>query len=116
MTPARPICPLSEWGRWWGISAPPTTTMNRPCPWCWSGRLPPWTLACAALLISVVLGIPAGIVAAVKRNSVSDAVIRVLALLGQCMPAFWLGIMLIMLFAVKLAGCPLAAQRMACVP
>lgn len=28
-------------GRWWGISAPPTTTMNRPCPWCWSGRLPP---------------------------------------------------------------------------
>ena len=24
-----------------GISAPPTTTMNRPCPWCWSGRLPP---------------------------------------------------------------------------
>lgn len=50
------------------------------------------TLACAALLISVVLGIPAGIVAAVKRNSVSDAVIRVLALLGQCMPAFTLGV------------------------
>lgn len=24
-----------------GDSAPPTTTMNRPCPWCWSGRLPP---------------------------------------------------------------------------
>ena len=64
------------------------------------------TLACAALLISVVLGIPAGIVAAVKRNSVSDAVIRVLALLGQCMPAFWLGIMLIMLFAVKLGWMP----------
>lgn len=49
------------------------------------------TLACAALLISVVLGIPAGIVAAVKRNSVSDAVIRVLALLGQCMPALLAG-------------------------
>ncbi len=64
------------------------------------------TLACAALLISVVLGIPAGIVAAVKHNSVSDAVIRVLALLGQCMPAFWLGIMLIMLFAVKLGWMP----------
>ena len=56
--------------------------------------------------MSVVLGIPAGIVAAVKRNSVSDAVIRVLALLGQCMPAFWLGIMLIMLFAVKLGWMP----------
>ena len=55
---------------------------------------------------TLTLGIPAGIVAAVKRNSVSDAVIRVLALLGQCMPAFWLGIMLIMLFAVKLGWMP----------
>ena len=59
------------------------------------------TLACAALLICVVLG-----VSAVKRNSVSDAIIRVLALLGQCMPAFWLGMMLIMFFAVKLQWLP----------
>lgn len=64
------------------------------------------TLACAALLICVVLGVPAGILSAVKRNSVSDAVIRVLALLGQCMPAFWLGMMLIMLFAVELQWLP----------
>lgn len=64
------------------------------------------TLACAALLICVVLGVPAGILSAVKRNSVSDAIIRVLALLGQCMPAFWLGMMLIMFFAVKLQWLP----------
>ena len=64
------------------------------------------SLACAALLICVLLGVPAGILSAVKRNKLSDAIIRVLALLGQCMPAFWLGIMLIILFAVKLRWLP----------
>lgn len=63
-------------------------------------------LACAALLISVLLGIPAGIISAIKRNSFTDSVIRILALLGQCLPAFWLGIMLIMLFSVKLGWFP----------
>lgn len=69
-------------------------------------------LACTALLISVVLGIPAGILSAIKRNSVSDAVIRVLALLGQCLPAFWLGIMLIMLFSVKLGWLPTGGNEL----
>ena len=63
-------------------------------------------LACTALVISIILGIPAGIISAVRRNSISDSVIRVLALLGQCLPAFWLGIMLIMLFSVKLNWLP----------
>lgn len=63
-------------------------------------------LACTALLISVLLGIPAGIISAIKRNSFTDSVIRILALLGQCLPAFWLGIMLIMLFSVKLGWLP----------
>lgn len=59
-------------------------------------------LATAALVICVLLGIPAGMISAVKRNTKTDSVIRVLALLGQCMPAFWLGIMLVMLFSVNL--------------
>lgn len=63
-------------------------------------------LAVAALAIAVVLGIPAGVLSAVKRNSLSDGVIRVLALLGQCLPAFWLGIMLIMAFSVNLGWLP----------
>lgn len=63
-------------------------------------------LAVAALAIAVVLGIPAGVLSAVKRNSLSDGVIRVLALLGQCLPAFWLGIMLIMVFSVNLGWLP----------
>jgi peptide/nickel transport system permease protein len=63
-------------------------------------------LAGAALLISLVLGIPAGIISSIKRNTKTDTVIRSIALLGQCIPAFWLGIMLILLFSVKLKWLP----------
>jgi peptide/nickel transport system permease protein len=59
-------------------------------------------LAVAALLISVVIAIPAGILSAIKRNSIVDMLIRFFALLGQCIPSFWLGIMFILLFAVTL--------------
>lgn len=68
-------------------------------------------LAGAALLISLVLGIPAGIISSIKRNSRTDAVIRSLALLGQCIPAFWLGIMLILLFSVKLKWLPTSGNE-----
>jgi peptide/nickel transport system permease protein len=64
------------------------------------------TLALAAFAVSLLISIPAGIVAAVRRNSKTDAVIRTLALLGQCVPAFWLGIMLMLLFSVKLKLLP----------
>lgn len=63
-------------------------------------------LAGAALLISLIFGIPAGIISAIKRNSKTDAVIRSISLLGQCIPAFWLGIMLIIIFSVKLRWLP----------
>ena len=59
-------------------------------------------LAGAALLIALVLSIPAGIVSAVRRNTMVDYVSTVLALLGQSMPTFWLGIMLILFFSVSL--------------
>ena len=57
-------------------------------------------LGLAAFLFSMVLGIPLGILSSVKRDSVWDHVGKVVALLGQSMPPFWLGIMLILLFAV----------------
>lgn len=63
-------------------------------------------LASAAMLIALLLAIPAGILAAVKRNSKLDALIRSLALLGQCVPSFWFGIMMILLFSVKLHWLP----------
>ena len=65
-------------------------------------RLPAtFELAAAALLIALVVAIPAGIVSAVRRNTIVDYVATVVALLGQSMPTFWLGIMLILFFSVQ---------------
>ncbi len=64
------------------------------------------TLGVSALAISLIVGIPAGIIAAIKRNTMLDSIIRTLALLGQCVPAFWMGIMMMLLFAVKLGWLP----------
>src|SRR5687768_11040043 len=58
-------------------------------------------LSGAALALALCLAIPAGIVSAVRRNSVLDYISTVVALLGQSMPTFWLGIMLILLFSVQ---------------
>jgi len=65
-------------------------------------RLPAtFELSGAALLVALLLAIPAGVVSAVRRNSVTDYVATVVALLGQSMPTFWLGIMLILIFSVQ---------------
>jgi peptide/nickel transport system permease protein len=58
-------------------------------------------LAGAALLLALCLAIPAGIVSAVRRNSPVDYVATVVALFGQSLPTFWLGIMLILVFSVQ---------------
>jgi peptide/nickel transport system permease protein len=58
-------------------------------------------LAGAGLLIALTLAIPAGIISAVRRNTAADYVSTVVALLGQSMPTFWLGIMLILVFSVQ---------------
>jgi peptide/nickel transport system permease protein len=63
-------------------------------------------LAMAAMAIAVVLGIPAGVLAAQNRNSASDVVVRVLTLLGQAVPSFYLGIVSIIVFAVWLRWLP----------
>jgi ABC-type dipeptide/oligopeptide/nickel transport system permease component len=70
-------------------------------------RLPAtFELAGAGLLIALCLAIPAGIVSAVRRNTAVDYVSTVVALLGQAMPTFWLGIMLILVFSVRLNWLP----------
>ena len=70
-------------------------------------RLPAtFELAGAGLLIALGLAIPAGIVSAVRRNTSVDYVSTVVALLGQAMPTFWLGIMLILVFSVRLNWLP----------
>jgi len=63
-------------------------------------------LALAALIISTLIGIPLGVLSAVKRGSFLDALARLIALLGQSLPAFWLGIVLMYFFSVKLRLLP----------
>jgi ABC-type dipeptide/oligopeptide/nickel transport system permease component len=58
------------------------------------------TLTVLALAVAVAVSIPAGIYSAVRRDSVVDHVVTVVVFLGQSMPVFWTGIMLMLLFAV----------------
>ncbi len=63
-------------------------------------------LSLAAMLVAVLLAIPAGIMAAVKKNSWLDLSVMTAALIGISMPIFWLGLLLIYLFAVNLHWLP----------
>jgi ABC-type dipeptide/oligopeptide/nickel transport system permease component len=67
-------------------------------------------LTVAGLLVAVTVAIPLGIVAAVRRGSLTDRLCTVGAVAGQAMPIFWLGIMLIILFAVKLRVLPASGR------
>jgi len=63
-------------------------------------------LAVAGLAVSVALAVPLGVLSAVHRGSALDQAARLFALLGQAMPAFWVGLLLILLFAVELQWLP----------
>lgn len=64
------------------------------------------SLAGVALGFTLIVGIAMGVVAAVTRGSAVDVIVRIVALLGQSVPAFWLGIVLIYLVAVKWGWLP----------
>jgi peptide/nickel transport system permease protein len=64
------------------------------------------TLALAAMGLAALLALPLGVLSAVRRNSVLDAAGMMCALAGQCLPTFWLGIVLILVFAVNLRWLP----------
>lgn len=63
-------------------------------------------LAAFAMLIALAIGIPLGVLAAVRRNTVLDYVTTSGSLLGLSVPHFWLGILFILAFAVKLGWLP----------
>ena len=63
-------------------------------------------LAVAGLVVSVALAVPLGVLSAVHRGGWLDQAARLFALLGQAMPAFWVGLLLILLFAVRLDWLP----------
>ena len=63
-------------------------------------------LAASAIVIAVVIGVILGIISAVKQYSILDNIVMVFALIGTSVPIFWLGIMMIVLFSVKLGWLP----------
>jgi dipeptide transport system permease protein len=67
-------------------------------------------LALCGIFFALVLGIPAGIVAAVKRNSIFDHGVMATSLTGYSMPIFWWGLLLILLFSVQLGWTPVSGR------
>lgn len=63
-------------------------------------------LAGAAFLLSLLIGIPIGILSAVKRDSIFDSIGKLFAVMGIAVPQFWIGIMLILLFGSILGWLP----------
>ena len=63
-------------------------------------------LGFVAMLLSVLIGIPLGMYSAVRRGGLMDSGARIFAVLGQSMPTFWLGLMLILFFGVVLGVLP----------
>jgi peptide/nickel transport system permease protein len=63
-------------------------------------------LALAALLVSLIIAIPSGVISATQRNRLPDYLARAVSLIGLSVPNFWLGILLITLFAVQLRWLP----------
>jgi peptide/nickel transport system permease protein len=63
-------------------------------------------LAALSMLLAVALGVPLGVVAALRRGRLADYLVSVFGLLGLSVPSFWLGIMLILLFSVFLGLLP----------
>jgi peptide/nickel transport system permease protein len=63
-------------------------------------------LACVATLLSLVIALPLGIVAAYQRGRLVDRVAQIVVALGGSMPGFWIGLLLILVFAVELHWLP----------
>jgi peptide/nickel transport system permease protein len=63
-------------------------------------------LAAIAVLVSFLIGLPLGVITAVKKGSFLDTILRILALLGQAAPVFWLGIVAMYVFSVQLGWLP----------
>ncbi|MEX1081233.1 MAG: ABC transporter permease [Halofilum sp. (in: g-proteobacteria)] len=67
-------------------------------------------VAIPAVILALAVSIPVGVISAVKRNSATDYVARVFALVGQAAPQFWVAIMMIVIFAVALGWMPVSGR------
>jgi len=74
-------------------------------------RLPAtFELAGTSMLLAVIVAVPVGILGAVRRGSAVDVVSRTIALLAQSLPTFWMGILLIIVFAVQWRWLPTSGR------
>lgn len=67
-------------------------------------------LAGFAMVVSVLMAVPIGVVSAVKKGTPIDMIGKLIALLGQSLPPFWLGIVLIWIFSVNLGWLPVSGK------
>ena len=63
-------------------------------------------LAAFAIVIAIIIGLPCGILSAIKQYSIFDTMAMIFAMIGLSMPVFWLGLLLILLFSVQLRWLP----------
>jgi peptide/nickel transport system permease protein len=88
-------------GRSYFLDRPVTTAL-------WERAEPTLVLMASALLVAVLIGVPSGIVAGAYPGSGWDRVLMTAALLGVCVPGFWLSLNFIYLFSVRLGWLPVA--------
>jgi peptide/nickel transport system permease protein len=105
----RPIA--VQYVRWLGLALRgdlgESIRTREPVAWTVATKLPiTFQLALYSILIAVVIAIPAGVFAALKRNTAWDLLASGVSLLGLSVPNFWLGIMLILLLSVRLGWLP----------
>jgi peptide/nickel transport system permease protein len=67
-------------------------------------------LSLLALVLSLALGVPLGMLAALRRGKVTDHAIRLFSVLGHAVPAFWLGILVVLIFGVQLRWLPIGSM------
>ena len=67
-------------------------------------------LALAAMIVAIIIAVPAGLFSAIHQNSPIDLIVTSTSTLGRAMPSFWIGIMLILLFAVELRWLPVSGR------
>ncbi|MEA2759369.1 MAG: peptide/nickel transport system permease protein [Methylobacteriaceae bacterium] len=67
-------------------------------------------LALMALIFSVAMGIPLGVISAVRQNSGVDYLLRILSLTGLSVPAFWLGLLILMVFVARFGTIPIYTE------
>ena len=68
-------------------------------------------LAGMAVLFSVIIGVPFGVISAVKQNTGLDYLLRVISLSGLSMPAFWLGLLILMAFVAQFGSIPIYSEQ-----